>query len=97
MGTSVAGEFRGFVNLVNLSVHNGFFRELIRFASEPNDLATAWHVHGSCFAQGNRPAPEFQNQHGPLIFVKAAQMRDIVVGELADCKGIASDGLGGEC
>ena len=95
---AAAAEFRSVVNLVNLLVDNIFCRELICMAAVPGDLGWVRLAHencvANCVAQRNRPAPQFQNQHGPLIVMKPAQMRDVVVGELTDRRGVASDRSG---
>jgi hypothetical protein len=67
-----------------------FFGELIRVDAEPNDLAVVG------FAHWNGPATQLDNEHRPFIPVQAAQLRDLVIGELTGREGIASDGSSGE-
>ena len=37
------------------------------------------------------------NQHWPLIHVRAAQLRHFIVREMSECEAVASDSAGGEC
>jgi hypothetical protein len=78
------------VNPVNARVSGSFFRELIRVPAVPNGLAGIW------FAHWNGPATQLDNEHRPLIFGQAAELRDFIVREMADRKAFASDGSGGE-
>src|ERR1019366_9961851 len=83
-------ELRSAVNLVNARLSVSFVRELICVPSVPNGFTDVW------FAQWNGPATEFDNEHGPLIFVQATGLREFIVREMTASIAVAADGSGGE-
>src|SRR5262245_28247693 len=87
---SAVAEFRGGMNRLNPRVSDAFSRELIRLSTVPNGLGCRRFTHW------NRPAVHLDNEHRPLVFVQATGLRDFIIREMTDRKGVTSHGAGGE-
>ena len=80
-----AAQFCGRVNTVNQWMRDGFLRKLVRLPAEPNCLA------GFCLAHWNGLAMQTNNEHRPLVVVKATQLRHVIVGEMSGRKAFATE------
>src|ERR1035437_10917236 len=88
---SNAALLRGEVDAVNQLVSNRLRRKPVRLPSEPDSLA------GVSFAHWNGLAVQADNQHWPLIQVRATQLRHFIVLEMSEREAVASDSPGREC
>ena len=78
------------MNRLNARVSDAFSREPIRLSTVPNGLGCRRFTHW------NRPAVHLDNEHRPLVFVQATGLRDFIIREMTDRKGVTSYGAGGE-
>ena len=79
------------MDAVNQWVRNRLLRKLGRLPAEPDCFT------GVCFAHWNGLTVQADNQHWPLIRIRATQLGHFIVREMSGREAVAADSAGGEC